>query len=164
MKDPFIKIFVTLGTQKFPFNRFLMALDELVAKGLYASDEILVQVKTLNYKPKHLNCIETIPIDQFEELVKEAELVITHSGEYSIMTCLLYNKKFLIVPRLSAYGEHVDDNQLEISNLMESKYNALVVKDMENLHEMIEKAKNHTYGEWVFNNNRLIESIRSKII
>ena len=164
MKDPFIKIFVILGTQKFPFDRLLIALDELVEKGFYTSDEILVQVKALNYKPKHLNCIETIPLEQFEKLIEKAELVITHAGEYSIMTNLRYEKNFLIVPRLSLYGEHVDNNQLEISTVMENKLNVLVVKDMRNLHEMIEKAKTHIYEKWVFNNNRLIESIRTKII
>ena len=38
-----IKLFVPLGTQKFPFNRLVEALNELVDKGLYKSEEIVMQ-------------------------------------------------------------------------------------------------------------------------
>ena len=40
---PSIKLFVILGTQKFPFNRLMKALDELIAKGIYKPEEVYIQ-------------------------------------------------------------------------------------------------------------------------
>lgn len=163
MKVPSIKIFVTLGTQKFAFDRLLIALDQMVNDGIYNKDEVLVQVKTLNYVPQHLTCTDVLRADLFEQYVDNAELIITHAGEYSIMTCLKRGKPFIIVPRLKKYGEHVDDNQLEIATIMKKKYDVLVLNDMESLARLVEIAQAHKYKPWSNDNSRLINSIRSKV-
>lgn len=163
MKDQYIKLFVTLGTQKFPFDRLLRALDELVISGYYKREDILVQVKTLNYVPQYLNCIDIMPLHEFEEILGNAEIVLTHGGEYSIITCLKANKHFVIAPRLSKFGEHVDDNQLEISGIMEKKFGAMVITDMKDLKSILEKGKGSSTFEWVSDNERLIKSIRNNI-
>lgn len=45
-------IFVTLGSQKFQFNRLLQAVDKL-----QTDDEIFAQIGYSDYKPKHLSLI-----------------------------------------------------------------------------------------------------------
>lgn len=158
-----IKLFVTLGTQKFPFDRLLKVLDEWVKAGLYKKDEILIQVKELSYYPKHLNCVELLTLEQFNFYLNHADLIITHAGTGNIISCLKERKKFIIVPRLSKYGEHVDDNQLEIASIMQEKVNALVAKDMNELEKMIDDVKEHQFREWKSNKDNLIQSIRSKV-
>ena len=43
-------IFITLGSQKFQFNRLLKAVDELVAAGKI-KDEVFAQIGYSDYKP-----------------------------------------------------------------------------------------------------------------
>ena len=48
---PSIKLFVILGTQKFPFNRLMKALDELIEKGIYKPEEVYIQSAYYDYVP-----------------------------------------------------------------------------------------------------------------
>lgn len=43
--EPSIKLFVPLGTQKFPFNRLIKALNKLITEGVYKPEEIIMQLK-----------------------------------------------------------------------------------------------------------------------
>jgi len=45
-------IFVTLGSQKFQFDRLLQKLDELVEQGVI-TEKIMAQIGASNYLPKH---------------------------------------------------------------------------------------------------------------
>ena len=45
-------IFLTLGSQKFQFNRLLQAVDELIEKGIIV-DETFAQIGYSDYQPKH---------------------------------------------------------------------------------------------------------------
>ena len=50
------------------------------------------------------------------ELVREARIVVTHAGVGSILLALTNGKRPFVVPRLRAFGETVDDHQLESSS------------------------------------------------
>lgn len=154
-----IKLFVPLGTQKFPFNRLIVALNELVEKGLYKPDEIVMQSAVYEVKPKFMH-YEMIPSSQFEELIDKAEVVITHSGVNSIISCMKRKKPLIIVPRLKKYGEHVDNHQMEIARLMSRKFGVIVVEDMSKLANAIEEVKSHEYVAWVSHNTELVNAIK----
>lgn len=157
-----IKLFVPLGTQKFPFNRLVEALNELVDKGLYKSEEIVMQSSIYEVEPKFTH-YKLIPAAQFEELIDKAELVITHSGVNSIISCMKRKKPFIIVPRLKKYGEHVDNHQVEIAELMKQKFNVVVVEKLAELEEAIKEAKHHRYKMWVSHNKELVDAIRNLV-
>ena len=69
-------------------------------------------------------------------------------------------KPLVIVPRLKQYGEHVDNHQVEIAQLMKQKFDVIVVEDMNDLEGAIKKAKNHVYKQWVSHNSELVSAIR----
>ena len=154
-----IKLFVPLGTQKFPFNRLIKALNALVEKGVFKPEEIVMQSSIYEIEPKFTH-YELIPASQFEELIEKAELVITHSGVNSIISCMKRKKPLIIVPRLKKYGEHVDNHQVEIAQLMKQKFDVIVVEDMKDLEGAIKEAKNHVYKQWVSHNSELVSAIR----
>lgn len=154
-----IKLFVPLGTQKYPFNRLVLELNKLVKNGLYLSDEIIMQSAIYEIQPAFTH-YGLIPFDQFNNLVKEAEVIITHSGVNSIITCMKLQKPLIIVPRLKQYGEHVDDHQQEIAEVMKIKYNVLVLDDLSKLRTYIECAKTHPYRPWISHNEELINCIK----
>lgn len=157
------KIFVPLGTQKFPFKRLIAALNTLIKEGFYKPEDIVMQSTMYDIEPM-FNHVELIPVDEFNRYMQDADLVITHAGVNSIITCMQMEKALLVVPRLQKYGEHVDNHQIEIAHLMEEKYNVLVVHDMDNLKMMMEKAMMHKYRKWESHKFSLIEAIKKEII
>ncbi len=158
-----IKIFVALGTQKFPFDRLVKEINTLIKSGLYKPEEIVLQSIKNNVKPLCTN-LGIIPYDQFNKWLNEAEVVVTHAGVNSILSCMNRNKSLIIVPRNKEFGEHVDDHQEEIASLMENKYDVLVLRDISRLKDMIEEAKTHKYKTWVSNKDGLIQALRESIV
>lgn len=106
-------IFVTLGSQKFPFDRLLQKLDQMIADGVIA-DTVLAQTGYCTYTPQHFQAIPFLDRETFASHMAQADLVITHAGTGAIIGGVKNGKKVIAVPRLAKYGEHVDDHQLQI--------------------------------------------------
>ena len=158
-----IKLFVPLGTQKFPFGRIITALNELVDQGNYKADEIVMQSALYPVIPK-FTYLGLIPHENFERYMQEAEVVVTHSGVNSIISCMKMGKPLVVCPRLHEYGEHVDNHQMEIATLMHDKYNVLICTDMKDLRSLIECAKTHRYKPWISHRDELLEAIGELIV
>ena len=157
------KLFVPLGTQKFPFGRIITALNELVEQGRYKADEIVMQSALYPVKPEFTH-LGLIPNEDFNRYMSEAEVVVTHSGVNSIISCMELSKPLVVCPRLHEYEEHVDNHQMEIATLMHDKYDVLICTDMKELPELIEKAKTHKYKPWISHRIELLNAIRGLII
>ena len=153
-----VKLFVPLGTQKFPFNRLVKALNEMVNSGIYTSQEIVMQSTIYEEKPLFTHH-EIIPLETFNSYLDKAEVIITHSGVNSIISSMNRKKPLIIVPRMKKYGEHVDDHQIEIADLMEQKFDVLVAKNTAQLVNLIEQAKAHSYKQYQSKNAELVEAI-----
>lgn len=156
-------VFVTLGTQKFQFDRLLKKLDELMENGKIKREELVVQCVYSEYTPKNFEMFSMKPQTEIEEYMKNADIIITHSGTGSIITALKLKKRLIIVPRLKKYGEHVDNHQIELAEVFKEKVNAIVVEDMEKLEEAMKEAYTHEFGEWSSDNKKLISAIDSDI-
>jgi UDP-N-acetylglucosamine transferase subunit ALG13 len=101
-------ILVAVGASQFPFDRLLRALDALPG-----GEALVVQHGPSAVRPANARCLRFVPMDTLAELVREARVVITHAGVGSILLSLTNGKRPLVVPRLRAFGETVDDHQLE---------------------------------------------------
>lgn len=106
-------IFVTLGSQKFQFNRLLQKIDELV-KEEAIKEEIFAQIGYSDYKPENYQYKDFLNRNEFSEIQSKADVVITHGGTGAIIGAVKKGKKVLAVPRLAKYGEHVDDHQIQL--------------------------------------------------
>lgn len=158
-----MKIFVTLGTQRFQFDRLLKKLDELIEENYLKKEDLLVQCVYSEYKPKNFEIFSMKPQKDIEQIMKNSDLIITHSGTGSIITALSLSKKVIVVPRLKQYGEHVDNHQVELATVFKEKTNIIVVTDMDKLKDAIEESKIHKFGEWKSDNKRLLTSIDEDI-
>ena len=54
-------IFVTVGSQKFPFNRLLARVDQLVGEGVIAED-VFMQTGTGSFAPQDMNGVSIMVI------------------------------------------------------------------------------------------------------
>lgn len=106
-------IFVTLGSQKFQFDRLLKALDQLIEAGVI-TQPVFAQTGYSTYTPKYFDTEAFLDRDSFAAKMDQAELVITHAGTGAIIGAVKKGKKVIAVPRLAKYGEHVDDHQTQI--------------------------------------------------
>lgn len=106
-------IFVTVGSQKFPFDRLLIKIDQLKKDGSI-QEEVFAQIGHSTYQPQHYSYVRFMDQACFEEKLEQCDLLITHGGTGVIITALKLGKKVLAVPRLAKYHEHVDDHQLEL--------------------------------------------------
>lgn len=113
-------IFVVLGTQDKPFDRLLKVIDEAAEKGII-SEKIIVQAGETKYISKNMEIRRIIPINEFNNLIRESSLVICHAGYGILSTALEYGKKVLSAARLAEYGEHQNNHQCDILNYYEKK-------------------------------------------
>lgn len=156
-------IFVTLGTQKFQFDRILKELDKLIDENKLKKEDIMVQNVCQEYQPKNFKPFRLKPQEEIDKITEDAEIIITHSGTGSIINSLKMGKRIIIVPRRKEFGEHVDNHQLELAEVFHEKYNIPVVTEMDELYDVIQKINEYRPIKWEENNTSLINSIENKI-
>lgn len=148
-------IFVTLGTQKFQFNRLLKYIDEKKKSG-EINEEVFAQIGNSDYIPTNYKFKDFLNKDEFEDYIKKADLVITHSGVGTIISAININKPVIVVPRLAKFGEHVDDHQLQIAESFSKK--KLVISNGENINNLIDNirlAKEYKFDTYVSSNEKI---------
>lgn len=106
-------VFVTLGSQKFQFDRLLRKIDCLIEEGVIA-EPVFAQIGYSTYVPQHFETEAFMDRDAFAEKMAQATTVITHAGTGAIIGAVKQGKKTIAVPRLAKFNEHVDDHQLQI--------------------------------------------------
>ena len=151
-------IFVTLGSQKFQFNRLLMELDKLVEEKKISND-IFAQIGYSDYKPKNYEFKEFLDREQFAEIMERCEIVITHARTGAIVGAVKREKKVIAVPRLSKFGEHVDDHQLQIIDQFTDMNFIVGVKETNEIYEALEQLKTIEFKKYISNTENIIKSI-----
>ncbi|MFD1851641.1 PssE/Cps14G family polysaccharide biosynthesis glycosyltransferase [Oceanobacillus bengalensis] len=133
-------IFVVLGTHELPFRRLLLEVERLKRTRIIDED-IIVQHGHTKYQSDHMILKKFINTKEMDLLYDQANIVITHAGTGSIMNGLKRGKKLIAVPRLKKYGEHNDDHQLQITNVLKSEGHLLSWEEGTNLADVMEEAK-----------------------
>jgi UDP-N-acetylglucosamine transferase subunit ALG13 len=103
-------ILTALGTDEHPFERALDVIDRLRPE-----HELVVQHGHTPARDwAEARWFDFVPFETLMSLMREAEAIVCHGGVGTIMTTLLLGRRPMVIPRLAAYGEHVDDHQLQI--------------------------------------------------
>ncbi len=155
-------IFVTLGTNDKSFGRLLDSVEKAAADGLL-SGEILVQSGYTKYESSRMKVVESMNRQEFEEAVAKADLVITHGGVGSIMTALQHGKTILAAARLAAYGEHVNDHQIQLLESFDRDGYLIYMKDLSDLAPYLERAKTFTPRQYVSNTAAMVSFLEDWI-
>jgi len=151
-------IFVTLGSQKFQFNRLLEAVDNLVAEGRI-TEEVYAQIGYSNYEPQHFVFKQFLDREEFSKMTERADIVITHGGTGAIIGAVKKGKKVIALPRLAQYGEHVDDHQLQILKQFDGMGIILACYDLNDLAELYKKIRHIEMTPYQSNTVKIIDSI-----
>jgi UDP-N-acetylglucosamine transferase subunit ALG13 len=108
-------IFITVGTEKFPFDRLIKTMDEFVGNN-NVSNVAFAQIGNCTYIPKSIEYKKFISFGQMQDLISKADIIVSHAGTGSIRLALSYGKIPIIMPRNFDLGEHLDDHQHELAN------------------------------------------------
>lgn len=124
-------IFLTVGTQ-FPFDRLVEFVDDAVSQDGF-KEEIFAQIGESSYRPRNFEGVSSLEKRLFDKRIREASGIISHAGIGTIMMALDNRKPVLVMPRLSKYGEVVNDHQVAIARKFEELGRILVAYDTKDL-------------------------------
>lgn len=156
-------ILVSVGASEYSFERLLKIIDELCDEKKINGDEIVAQIGETKYQPKNYKSFKLISREEYQEYVNKSEYIITHAGTGCVVPPLNQGKKIIIFPRLEQYGEHIDNHQLDLCKVFESKGYTLCAKNKEELLKCIESIDEFQPEKFKSNkdefNKRIIEYI-----
>lgn len=155
-------IFVTLGSQKFQFNRLLKEIDKLIENGTIQED-VFAQIGYSDYKPKKYKFKEFLNRDEFDEYESKCDILITHGGTGAIIGGVKKGKKVIAVPRLAKYGEHVDDHQLQLIEQFEEQNLICGLNDCKELADSLIFVKDYVFDSYKSNTQKYIDDIENFI-
>lgn len=153
-------IFITLGSQKFQFNRLLMSIDRLIETG-NIEEEVFAQVGYSDYTPQNYKFKKFLDRQEFSDIMNQSDIVITHGGTGAIIGALKKKKKVIAVARLSKYGEHVDDHQLQLIEQFKDQNLICGLRECDEIGSALNYVRNHEFNTYSSNTSRYIDSIEN---
>lgn len=156
-------ILVTLGTQDKKFYRLLDAIEKQISIGNIKEEVIVQGGYSSDYKSKKMKIFDLIAMDEFDELIKKCNLLITHGGVGTITTGLRNNKKVIAAARLKKYKEHVNDHQLQIIENFSNEGYILSLDEFDELDKILKKAKGFKPKKYKSNTDKFIKLIEKEI-
>ena len=107
-------ILVTVGTEKFQFNRLMKWVSLLIQQD-WLEQEVVVQYGSCTFIPNGVEAYKLLPAPEFNKLAMSASLVIGHCGEGTLSLAEKIKAPYILVPRNALFQEHVDNHQLELA-------------------------------------------------
>lgn len=151
-------IFVTLGSQKFQFNRLLKKIDELIEKEII-QENVFAQIGSSDYVPKNYDYKDYLDRDEFAKMTEQCDVFITHGGTGAIVGAIKKGKKVIAVPRLAKYGEHVDDHQVQLLEQFSDMGMIVACENVDALEEALHKVNAIVIKSYISNTEKIIDSI-----
>lgn len=108
-------IFVTVGNAHDQSLRLLNGVEALAASGFFGDERVIAQSgNNPDFHPVHCEARPFLGMDEFNQIIQEARVVICHAGAGTLSSVLRTGKTPVVVPRRLKYNEVVDDHQLEL--------------------------------------------------
>ena len=118
-------IFVSVGTNEARFDRLLHTVAELALE-----EEMLIQHgHSVRIERLNATLVDFLPFEGMVEAIRTARVVVTHAGVGSVMVALANGKCPVVVPRRKAFGEAVDDHQLQLGRRFAASGLVTLVED-----------------------------------
>jgi len=151
-----ILIFVTVGSQKFQFNRLLQEIDRLIENKKITSNQVFAQTGYSTYEPQFYSYKKFLDKEEFLDAIEQSEIIVTHGGTGSIINGVKKEKKVIGVPRTVQYGEHVDNHQFEIIEQFTNSDMIYGIFDLRELEVAIKKVRDMKFRKYESNTNNII--------
>ena len=128
-------ILVTVGMQ-LGFNRLIAAMDRLAPS---LDMPVIAQTGKGTYRPQNMEERERISPGEFEQLVRQSRLIVSHAGIGTVLTAQRFTKPIVLFPRRLEHGEHRNDHQVATVRNLEGRSSVLIALDEDDLARKIEE-------------------------
>lgn len=132
-----VDVVVTLGTDHHPFARLVGWVDAWA--GAHPERTCVVQHGTAP-PPVHAEGHAVLDPAVIPDLMGRARVVLGHAGPGTVLDARAAGRLPVVVPRLAARGEVVDDHQVTFGRWMAARGRALCVEDEAALHRHLDAA------------------------
>ena len=156
--------FVTVGNGHRPFTRLIEAVYSIASAGATDLQFILQTGSYPASAPRSCRAQRVFPLDEFELLIRDAEVIISHGGAGSLISIVKAGRVPVAVPRLRRFDEIVDDHQTELVEMLGRAGLVIPVFDMDHLTSAIATARKapQRFSVEVGTPN-LLETVRNEI-
>lgn len=125
--------FVTVGNAHQSFSRLLRAVSAIID---LLPRPILVQHGHTEFAHPECDSVRFISRQQFEVAVR-SDVMITHAGAGSLLESLWAGQMPIVMPRLSRFGEHIDDHQVDLAFALAQRERVIKVDDEHGLRRAV---------------------------
>jgi UDP-N-acetylglucosamine transferase subunit ALG13 len=136
-------------------------MDEIAGK---TNEEVIMQTGSTVYNPK--NGVFFNFVDDDEKILnffKQARVIVAHAGAGTLLTALSLNKPIIVVPRQKKYGEHIDDQQIELATILSNQKTVIAVYDIDELEKALKDINRLTISN-ESNENNLIFFLKNCLL
>lgn len=158
-------IFVTVGNAKQPFFRLLNEIESLANNGFFGNEEVFVQYgHNKPVKAPACHCQPFISMEEFNNKICKSRIVISHAGAGSLINIIESGQVPIIVPRQKKYGEHIDDHQIELAQVLSSEEKIIALHDIVDLPEALRKASRKKLKNKAKGNKKILDVVNNAIL
>jgi UDP-N-acetylglucosamine transferase subunit ALG13 len=111
------RVVVTVGTTDRDFRRLIARLVSILPD----TAEVLWQTGHSDVTGLGIYAQRLIPQDELVDAIERADVVISHAGAGSLALALEAGKVPVFIPRRAAFGEQIDDHQVELARWADEK-------------------------------------------
>lgn len=151
-------IFVTLGTQDKPFPRLLEKIENEIKCG-NIKEKVIVQAGHTKFESEYMQILGMLTMEEYQQYMKECDLLITHGGVGSIFDALKLGKKIIACPRLKKYNEHLNDHQIQLIEAFQEKGYLLAYNENNLLSDVLNESKKKKPIHYKTNNHKMVKII-----
>ena len=109
------RVFVTVGSNKFPFDRLVKRLEAVIPQDW----DVVWQLSGEGaHQPSRGRVTGILPLEEVHELIRTSAVVVCHAGVGSALTAIQLGRTPIVCARSSEHGEHVDDHQLDLTGYL----------------------------------------------
>ncbi|WOO87398.1 glycosyltransferase [Mollicutes bacterium LVI A0039] len=152
-------IFVTYGTQPHNFEYLGTVVNAIDSKY-----QVSVQIGESQNNITRAATSVADYLDNFDQIVEQSDIIITHGGVGSIMAGLKLGKKVIAVSRLAKYGEHVDDHQLEVTTKLASQGHIYHLERDQDINNVLAEVLATEFKPYASNTKNFVENIEKILL
>jgi len=157
-------VFVTVGNATQGFKRLLDAVDEAAGQGLFGDEPIFIQTgNNPDFHASHCEQQSFLPMSQFEALLRDSSLIISHGGAGTLINILRAGRVPVVMPRRQQYAEHVDDHQVELIQALAQEGRVVPVFESADLKVGVNEARRRNKQPRAQSNSQLVELVARAI-
>ncbi len=119
-----------------PFDRLIGIVDLLAAQ---SGEPFVAQIGDGAYVPEHMQWQRFIEPVEFDQLLKQARLIISHAGIGTVLNARKVQKPVILFPREAARGEHRNDHQMATIGALEGREGVYIARTAEDMATLVSR-------------------------